>query len=474
MNPLDGPTHFAFDAHERVLVIGMGKSGQACVAVLCDRRATVFVTDEKAQSALTVAIEAARVCGARFVAPYELASILSEISVAVVSPGVGPTSPVVRAVIAAGIPIVGEIELAYLLSRAPMIAVTGTKGKSTTTSLIGHLLRACGRDVRVGGNIGNPLVGEVHAIGLEGWIVAELSSFQLESTRTFRPRVSVLLNLSEDHLDRYASMDEYAAAKFRIFHNQGLSDYFVGNLDDDRVSALHWQASTQPQMEARQLWFTLRDDPHHATMYLHKDAIWYAPITGDPRAIRIVGIDELPMPGSHSIQNIMAALLSALAVGANPEVLRRGLASYTPPAHRLMPIDTFDEVAYIDDSKATNPAAVIAALHAFTAPVVLIAGGRAKGTDFGALGVAIRARAHTVVLIGEAADEIAAVCPDLPILRANSIDEAVAMAKQAAHPGDIVMLSPGCASFDMFASAEDRGERFIAAVRALHGAHADA
>ena len=473
MNSPDA-THFAFDAHERVVIIGMGKTGLACVDVLRDRRCTVFITDEMSVTALEPALNRVREKGARFVPPAELPSILADVTVAVISPGVGPTSPVVAAVTRAGIPIVGEIELAYLLSRAPIIAVSGTKGKSTTTALIGHLLHESGRDVRVGGNIGNPLVAEVSAIGPDGWIVAEVSSFQLESTRTFRPRVSVLLNISEDHLDRYASMDEYAAAKFRIFVNQGLSDYFVGNLDDERVAALHWQFSGELRMEARQLWFTLRDDARHATMYLHEEAIWYAPITGDPRAIRIAGIDEMPIPGQHSISNVMAAMLSVLAIGVDPMKLRTSLASYRPPAHRLMHVATVDDVAYIDDSKATNPAAVIAALHAFARPIVLIAGGRSKGTDFRELGAAIRVRAHRVIVIGEAADEIAALCGDVPTDRATSMQEAVAIAQRSTQAGDIVLLSPACASFDMFRSAEDRGDQFIAAVHALNGVHVDA
>ncbi|MHB8461617.1 MAG: UDP-N-acetylmuramoyl-L-alanine--D-glutamate ligase [Vulcanimicrobiaceae bacterium] len=473
MNSPDA-THFAFDAHERVVIIGMGKTGLACVDVLTERRCSVFITDEMPISSLGSALAHVHEKGARFVPPIELATLLPDITVAVISPGVGPTSPVVAAVTNAGIPIVGEIELAYLLSRAPIIAVSGTKGKSTTTALIGHLLRESGRDVRVGGNIGNPLVAEVSKIGPDGWIVAEVSSFQLESTRTFRPRVSVLLNISEDHLDRYVSMDEYAAAKTRIFMNQGLSDYFVGNLDDERVSALHWHFSGELRMEARQLWFTLRDDARHATMYLHDDAIWYAPITGDPRVVRLVGIDEMPIPGQHSISNVMAAMLSVLAIGVDPMTLRTSLSSYRPPAHRLMPVATVDDVAYIDDSKATNPAAVIAALHAFARPIVLIAGGRSKGTDFRELGGAIRVRAHRVILIGEAADHIAAVCGEVPTDRATSMQEAVAIARRSAKAGDIVLLSPACASFDMFTSAEDRGEQFIAAVRALDGVHVDA
>lgn len=456
-----------FDATETILVIGLGKSGLACVDVLRARGATVYATDEKPAAQLTEAIAYAESRGARFVAASELAAIVPTLSSAVLSPGVPLTSAPVRAVQARDVPVLGEIEVAYRLCKAPIIAVTGTKGKSTTTALIGHLLRAAGKNVRVGGNIGNPLIREVLGLTPEDWVVAEVSSFQLETIRAFRPRVAVVLNVAPDHLDRYPSMDEYAEAKFRIFANQGMHDAFVGNLDDRRIASLHW-GQGEARATARQLWFTLGDRHDRATMYLNGDDLTYAPIDGDPRPVVVLSRSDIPLPGEHNVQNVMAALLAALAIGCDPATLRSAVASFAPMAHRLQPAGEIDGVLYVDDSKATNPGAVEAALLAYDRPIVLIAGGKSKGTDFAELGAAIAVRAKAAILIGEAAGEIErAIAGRVPIESAATIEAAVARARALTVEGDVVLLSPGCASFDMFRSAEDRGERFAAAVAAL-------
>ncbi len=459
-------TDFTFDAKETVLVIGLGKSGLAVTEVLRARGATVYATDEKPPADLGAAIASVEAHGAHFTAPGDLATLLDRVDSAILSPGVPLTSPAVRAVQQHNIPVFGEIELAFRLCRAPVIAVTGTKGKSTTTALIGHLLRACGRSVHVGGNIGNPLIKEVLNLNPDDWVVAEVSSFQLETIRSFKPRVSVILNLAPDHLDRYHSMDEYAEAKFRIFANQSPSDFFVGNLDDERISALETSRG-EPRMHARQLWFTLGDRHEDATIYLHGDAIVYAPIAGDPRPIAVLERGDIPLAGEHNVQNVMAALLAAFAVGCEAAPLREGVRTFRPMPHRLEPVAEIDGVLFVDDSKSTNPGSVAAALHAYDRPIVLIAGGRSKGTDFAELSAPLRERAKALVLIGEAADEIAAHAGGVSVERAASMDDAVARARALAAPGDVVLLSPGCASFDMFRSAEHRGECFVAAVNAL-------
>ncbi|HVA33034.1 MAG TPA: UDP-N-acetylmuramoyl-L-alanine--D-glutamate ligase, partial [Candidatus Baltobacteraceae bacterium] len=323
---------FSFDAGDTVLVIGLGKSGLATVEVLRERGATVYATDEKPRELLADAIAHVESLGAEFAAPGELETPMARCESAVLSPGVPPTSPVVQAANRFGLPVVSEIEVAYRLCKAPIVAVTGTKGKSTTTALIGHLLRECGRSVRVGGNIGNPLIKEVLGTSDRDWVVAEVSSFQLETIRAFRPRVAVLLNLAPDHLDRYYSMDEYAEAKYRIFANQAMSDWFVGNLDDPRVAQLHWRHG-QTRVQARQLWFTMGAREDEATMYLRHDVMTYAPVVGDPRPIPIVPREEIPLVGDHNVQNAMAALLAALAVGCEPEDLRRAIASFRPMPH---------------------------------------------------------------------------------------------------------------------------------------------
>jgi len=365
----------------------------------------------------------------------------------------------------ANVPVFGEIEVAFRLCPAPIVAVTGTKGKSTTTSLIGHLLASAGRTVHVGGNIGNPLIREVVKAKAEDWVVAEVSSFQLETIRSFKPKVSVILNISADHLDRYFSMDEYSEAKFRIFANQSAADSFVGNLDDARVAALHCE-NGETRVHAKQYWFTMNRNRDRAAMYVHDGNIVFAPISGDPRSRTIMAVDEIPLAGRHNVQNTMAALLAAIASGVAPEQLSDAVRSFKPMSHRLEPVAEIDDVLYVDDSKATNPGAVTAALHAYERPIVLIAGGKSKKTDFTDLGRAIDERAKWVVLIGEAAQELSATFSRVPKIFASSMTEAIQRARELAAPGDVVLLSPACASFDMFRSAEDRGEQFAAGVLA--------
>jgi UDP-N-acetylmuramoylalanine--D-glutamate ligase len=261
-------------------------------------------------------------------------------------------------------------------------------------------------------------------------------------------------------------MDEYAEAKFRIFANQAFGDYFIGNLDDERVASLDVTKSER-NIRSRQLWFTLSERHQNATIYVQGDFIVYAPISGDPRPVRVMRKDEIPLAGKHNVQNVMAALLAAYAVGCETAALREAVMSFRAMPHRLETVDEIDGVLYIDDSKSTNPGSVVAALHAYARPIVLIAGGRPKGTDFIEMGVAIRQRAKGLVLIGEAADAIAAHTKGIETERAGSMFEAVQKARELATSGDVVLLSPGCASFDMFRSAEERGEQFTAAVHAL-------
>jgi UDP-N-acetylmuramoylalanine--D-glutamate ligase len=456
---------FRFGTGETILVIGLGKSGLACTEVLRELGVTVFAADDQPRERIADAVAAAEAFGARFVTAAELAAVVESLGCAVLSPGVPPTSPLARRMHEANVPVLGEIELAYRLCKAPIVAVTGTKGKSTTTALIGHLLSGCGLAVRVGGNIGNPLIKEVRGAPADSWVVAEVSSFQLETIRAFKPRVAVLLNVSPDHLDRYHSMEEYAEAKYRICANQALTDWFVGNLDDPKVSVLHWRRG-ETRVQARQMWFSLRGDDE-ATMYLRDGVLTYAPVAGDPRPIAIMPAAEIPLSGEHNLENAMAALLAALAVGCSPRDLRDALVTFVPMSHRLEPVAEIDGVRYVDDSKATNPAAVVAALRAQDRPIVLIAGGRSKGSDFDAMGAEIRGRVKTLIVIGESAAAIRAVAGDVPAVEAFSMEEAVQQARRQARDGEVVLLSPGCASFDMFASADERGEQFAAAVAAL-------
>lgn len=445
------------------MVIGAGRTGQASAEVLRERGVSVYVTDEQSASALGQAIATIESHGARFVEPAQLSALLPTLDLAILSPGV-PLRGALAQRVASRVPIASEIEIAYQICKAPIVAVTGTKGKSTTTALIGHLMRHGGKRVRVGGNIGNALIREAAAASAEDWVVAEVSSFQLETIRSFRPRIAVILNVSADHLDRYDSVEEYAQAKFRIAENQGAGDTFVGNLDDPRISALADHLSA-----ARTLWFSSSAHRERASLAFADGEIWYRRRdAGAPQAI--LKRSDVALPGEHNLGNVMAAMLAASAAGLELETLREGVRSFESLAHRLQTIGQIDGVTYVDDSKATNAAAVIAALSAFDHPIVLIAGGRSKAGDFYDLGKAISSRVKTLVLIGEAADAIARVSAGPPVVRAPSLVEAVVAARGVAQAGDVVLLSPGCASFDMFESAERRGECFAGAVLALRTA----
>ena len=454
-----------FDRTDHALVIGLGRSGRASVEVLRSRLGSVIATDEAPPDTIADALDELRAANVAFIAPDALDAALEHVTVAVLSPGIALNNALVRRVQAKGIPVFSEVEVAYRLCRAPIVAVTGTKGKTTTTALVGALFEAAGRTVRVGGNIGNALIRETTQAGPDDWVVAEVSSFQLESIRSFKPRISLILNITPDHLDRYHSMEEYAEAKFRIFANQGPGDAFVGNLDDPIVAAAPGEDGNR--IKTRTYWFA--GEPHrNTTLYLRNGStIVYAPPTGDPRPIDVMAVGEIPLLGRHNVENAMGAMLVGLVAGLPIDAIRAGVRAFRPLGHRLEPVAELEGAQYVDDSKATNPGAVIAALRAFDRPVVLIAGGKAKGTDFAEMGKVVSSRAKAVVLIGEAAGEIAAVVKRAKVEHASSMQDAVARARDLAAPGDIVLLSPGCASFDMFQSAEHRGEMFVEAVRAL-------
>ncbi len=454
-----------FDRTDHALVIGLGRSGRASVDVLRARLGSVVATDEAPPEELGEALDELRAANVPFVPPAQLADALEHVTVAVLSPGIPLNNPLVRQVQAAGLPVFSEVEVAYRLCKAPIVAVTGTKGKTTTTALVGAVFAAAGKRVHVGGNIGNALIRETAAAAHDDWVVAEVSSFQLESIRSFKPRISLILNVTPDHLDRYHSMEEYAEAKFRIFTNQNAGDTFVGNLDDPIVATA--PGEDQNRIKARALWFS-REPHRQSTLYVRNgESIVYAPPTGDPRPIAVMPVADIGLLGAHNVENVLGATLVALAAGLPIEAIRDGVRTFRPLAHRLERVADIDGVSYVDDSKATNPGAVIAAMRAFDRPIVLIAGGKSKGTDFAEMGKVVSSRAKAVVLIGDAADEIGAVVKRAKVTRASSMDEAVRIAHGVANAGDVVLLSPGCASFDMFRSAEHRGEEFAGAVRAL-------
>ena len=363
-----------------------------------------------------------------------------------------------------GVPVIGEIELASRYIRAPIVAVSGTNGKTTTTELLGRMLASSGKRVFVGGNIGNPLIEIAERDGELDAVVAEISSFQLDTTERFNPHVAVLLNISPDHLDRYPSVADYAASKARMFQNQGPDDFAICHGGDLLVQ------SQSDAIRSQRLNFYTQPPPGNG-------AAPGAIITPRQIAITIPGeidgridLTRTSLMGPHNRENIAAATLAALVCGANLGGVQKAVDDFQSLAHRLEPVGTVKAVHFVNDSKATNVDAVIRALECFDRPVVLIMGGRNKGYDFAPLYTPIRQRAKKLIVIGEAREQIVSALGKAPtegVETASDMDHAVRRAFAAAHAGDIVLLSPACSSFDMFANYAERGEAFRRSVGAL-------
>jgi UDP-N-acetylmuramoylalanine--D-glutamate ligase len=432
---------------KRVLVLGLGISGRSAASFCASQGAEVVAVDERPGSQLEDLGELPPRVTLRLGEPFPDAA---NFDLVVPSPGV-PRERYRACARRAW----GDVELAFRALAVPVVAVTGTNGKSTTVCLVEAMLRAAGLRALAAGNLGEP------ALGLVGRpidvAVLEVSSFQLETTDAFRPRVSALLNLSEDHLDRHGSLEEYTSAKRRIFARQEAEDIAVLNGDDPRVTALRTGIRAEIHTFRR-------------CTPSERGAWW----DGAAIVLRLGGEDiRLPLEGvqlgrGHHRENALAALLAASAAGADPSKAVRALASFTGLPHRGEPVGRIGGVEWINDSKATNPGAALAALTSQTAPVVWIAGGRDKGLAFEALAEAARGHVRAALLIGEAAGKIAQALTDhVACQRVGTLEEAVHRAHSLAEPGDVVVLAPACASFDQFADFEDRGDQFRQLVHAL-------
>ena len=443
-------------AGRKVLVVGLGRSGLAAARLCHARGARVSGTDLRSAEALgqldlpsEVTLELGRHDEASFVGA----------DLIVLSPGV-PALRQVEAARRAGVKITGELELAARFVDAPIVAITGTNGKSTTTTLTGAILAATGRPTFVGGNLGVPLAEAVGsaAAGPDGYCVVEASSFQLETVERFRPRVGVLLNVTADHLDRYPDLEAYGRAKTLVFSAQTAADFAVINADDELVERL------TREVRSRRISLSTRQPL--------REGGW---IEGDALCLRLPGgeLERYPavlpgLVGRHNQENALASLLAGRLAGAAPDQARGALVAFRPLAHRMELVAESGGVAYFDDSKGTNVGAVVAALSGFPRPVVLIAGGRDKGGAYEPLARAMKEVGRGAVVIGEAAERIAvALSPVVPVARAATMDEAVVRAAALAKAGDAVVLSPACSSFDMFRNYEHRAQVFRAAVDRL-------
>ncbi|MBI4828118.1 MAG: UDP-N-acetylmuramoyl-L-alanine--D-glutamate ligase [Nitrospinae bacterium] len=442
-------------AGRNALVIGLARSGLAAARLLHSLGARVTVTDTKSEEQLGAIVRQLPVRVERFLGGHG-AVRLADFDLAVISSGVPWDAPFPRAVREAGIEMISEIELAFTRLSAPVIAVTGSNGKSTTTTLIGEILKAAGRNVFVGGNLGAPLCDA--AGGDYEWIAAEVSSFQLEGIKTFRPRVALILNITPDHMDRHGGMENYAALKARVAGNMGEGDTLILNAGDPLTRGLGGG-------RARVWWFG-QSAPHGEGAWAGADGV--ASIRAGGLAGALFGPADVRIKGRHNVENAMAAALACVAAGAPLSAIKQALASFGGLPHRMELVAAIDGVAFINDSKATNPEAAIKSLEGFDRDVTLIAGGSDKGLAFGALAEVIRRKAKGVVLIGETAPLIEEALGDFqPRARVSTLDEAVALAAGWSAAGDTVLLAPACASFDMFNNYEHRGAMFREAVARL-------
>ena len=462
-----------------VAVLGLGKSGVALARELAGRGARLLLSDSRAAQDLLAVLEELRELPVEVEAGGHTERVL-EADLVILSPGVSVHHPLVRRALEQGLPVMGEVEIAWRLSQAPFVAVTGTNGKSTTATLIHRML---GERSILAGNIGNPLVAEVSGAPAGGYVVAEISSFQLETVHAFRPRVAVLTNITPDHLDRHPDLDEYFAAKARLFALQGPGDAAVISADDpeaDRMARLLQEGALPawlpgfpvPDRKASPdlLRFSVRG-PVPRGAWFAEGCLWYRG-HGEPERLFPWGFEGLP--GPHNLANALAAVAVARWLGVGGEEIRSALASHHPLHHRMEVVGRPGGVVFVDDSKGTNPGSVEAALESYPQPILLIAGGKDKGTDFSGLGQAIARRARLLLLIGEAAPRLEASARAAgmsAISTCASLQEAVAVAWKNAQPGEVVLLSPACASFDMFRNAEDRGRQFTEAVSRLPEVH---
>jgi UDP-N-acetylmuramoylalanine--D-glutamate ligase len=451
-----------------VVVIGLARSGIAAASFLARQGARVVAADAKGEAALAAEALALREEGVRLELGPHRRETFTGASMVVVSPGVPWDLPELGAARAAGVPVIAEIELAFRHLLGRVAAVTGTKGKSTTTAALGAMLREAGLDARVGGNIGSPLVGLVEGSTDATTFAVEVSSFQLEGTVRFRPHVAAWLNLSPDHLDRHPSLEAYVAAKARVFANQEAGDWAVVNADDPVVLAEARRA------RSRKLLFRVTGDPLPSG-----DGAFFegglARLRRDGRLETLFRRDEVVLPGAHLAGDLLVAAAAARVLGAPPDAIARAVGAFRGVAHVLEHVATIDGVDYYDDSKATNVEAARRSLEAFARPVLVVLGGRYKGGEFGDLVPALRDHGRRVLAIGEARERVAAALAGVvPVDPCPSLREAVERARAAARPGDVVLLAPACSSFDMFTDYADRGRAFEAEVKRLaEGAIAD-
>ena len=438
--------------NKSIVVVGAGKSGKALCRFFATRQARVILSDN-AEIIDRAGIETLPI---EFDLGGHDTDLFCKSDLIVLSPGVPESIDAVQAAKQKGVPVIGEVEVAIRELVVPMIGITGTNGKSTVTTLTGEIFQAAGKKTYIGGNIGEPMTDAVE-VGAWDWVVIELSSFQLESMQSFKPRYSMLLNISPDHLDRYPDMAAYISAKKRLLMNQDETDFTIVNIDDPEVMKVAESG------RGRLVPFSCQQRLDEGMSYQGGEITW----RWQGEEIQF-SVEELRIKGLHNVANVMAAMIPALIEGVDAQKVWRAVCDFTGLPHRMNLVRMLDGVAWYDDSKGTNVGSVVMSLTGLDKPVTLIAGGKDKGGDFGLLRTAVAEKVTTLILIGEAAVRIEKeIGPVTEIIQAETLADAVNKARRATPPGGTVLLSPGCSSFDMFSSYIDRGEQFSRLVRQL-------
>ena len=437
---------------KRILIIGLGKTGIAAVRFLARRGAEIVVTDEKPLSLLKDAFDELADVLPHFKFRAGGLAIGSDIDLVVPSPGVAPLHEILSEAVNRGIPVMSELELACRFLRRPMIAITGTNGKTTTTTLIGEILEGAGKKVFVGGNIGRPLIGYVDGKQEEEYVVIEVSSFQLQWISRFRPDIAVLLNVTRDHVNYHGTFADYLCIKERIFENQTGEDLAILNADDPFTEVLSKKLAADIQC------FSSFRKVRHG-MFLDQETLIYR---REPEGTEeVYPRAMIRIPGIHNIENVMAAVMASREAGCSREAVIKAVEGFKGIAHRIEFAGEKGGVAFYDDSKATNVGAVMRALETFSRPVILLMGGRDKEGDFENLATPVRQRVKRLVLFGEARAKIDGLIGGLVKTdQAATLGDAMELARHHASAGDVVLLSPGCASFDEFTDYKARGDFF--------------
>ncbi len=443
--------------NKRVLVVGLARTGVATALFCAARGARVTATESRAEAEIGEDVARLRALGVALELGGHQEKTFLEQDFIIPSPGVPANAPLLQAARTEGIAIWSEIELAYRFRQGKLIGITGSNGKTTTTSLVEHILGTASFPTIVAGNIGTPLISCVERMTHETITVVELSSFQLELIQNFRTDVSVFLNLTPDHLDRHGSMDAYVAAKSRIFANQTEEDFAILNADDAATTPL---APAKPRL----YWFSRKQRAAQGAFVRGSEIVF----RDDGKEEVVLKREEVPLPGTHNLENVLAAVAATRLAGASSKAVREGVLSFVGVEHRLEFVAEVHGVRYYNDSKATNVDATLKALDAFPGRILVILGGKDKGSDYTLLQNALREKAILALLIGAAAGKIEGqIAGSVAIERAGTLDRAVEIASQAARAGDVVLLAPACASFDQFQNYEHRGGVFKALVREL-------